>query len=183
MPVTKTRTLEAGNWEVAVDNVLIDSELLGEMSVTYTEGTTEIQTQAGNFNIPNGRVDEATGTITLILPNMDYLQVVFPDAYTAGTGTGTTGKIELGASCATPILHTINFHQVCASTDNDDIHVYGAYIQKSLEVTLSTDGAFELEIPFNAQKTANGVMRLGTGDVTQASVYDVTTQSTVPVTE
>lgn len=184
MAVTKTKTLTAGNWEMSIGTTLIDAELLGEITITYTEGTTETETQAGTFTMPNGRVEEATAEATIFLPNMDYLQVIFPDAYNAPTGTGTTGNVVLGGSnCSTPQTYEINFHQVCADSDNDDIHIFAAYIIKNVEATLSTDGAFELPVTFNAQKTANGVMRFGTGDLTQKSEWDVASGTTVPVDE
>lgn len=183
MALTKTKTLTAGNWEMSIDNVLIDAELLGEVTITYTEGMTEIDTQAGTFNVPSGRIEEATAEASIFLPNMDYLQAILPDAYTASTGTGSTGNVVLGGSCSAPTTHEINFHQVCADSDNDDIHIFSAYIPHNVNATLSTDGAFELPISINAQKTANGVMRFGTGDTTQKSIYDVSTQTTIPVDE
>ena len=111
-------------------------------------------------------------------------RVIFHDAYSAPTGEGTTGNVVLGGgNCSTPQTYEINFHQVCADSDNDDIHIFAAYINKNVNVTLSTDGAFVLPVTFNAQKTANGVMRFGTGDLTQKSEWDVATSAPVPVSE
>lgn len=180
MALSKTKTLTAGNWEMSIGNVLIDAELLGEVTITYTEGMTEIDTQAGTFSVPSGRVEEATAEVSIFLPNMDYLQAIFPDAYTAPTGTGTTGNVVLGGSCTTPQTYEVNFHQVCSDSDNDDIHIFAAYIPTNFNATLATDGAFELPINIYAQKTANGVIRLGTGDTTQKSEWDVTSGTTVP---
>lgn len=181
MPIT-TKTLTAGNWEMAVGATVIPAELLGDITVDYEEGTVERSTQAGNFSEPSYKTDTATATFTLFLPNMDYLQVLYADAYSAGTSPQKTGNIIFGTSeCTTRTPLPINIHHTCSETDDDDIHIFAGIIRHVFNNTLSSTDAVQLECEILMQKTDDGVIRFGTGNLTAASRWDATTQTTVTV--
>lgn len=178
-----TTTIMAGKWEMSIGNVLIPAELLGELSINYEEGTSEAETQAGTITTPNGKAETAEATTTIFLPNFDYLKNIYSDIYNEG-GEGLTGNVIFGAStCKTQTPVEVNIHPVCDSNDANDLH-FSALIAHKFELTLSTSDPVSIETTMYLQPTdTNGRLRVGTGDLTQESVYDVTTQSTKAVSE
>lgn len=179
--VSTTTTLTAGNWELSVGATLIPAELLGDITVDYEEGTSDKETQAGTFSEPTNKPETATATFTLYLPNMDYLQVLYADAYNQPSGsTQTTGNIIFGGdSCTTRTALPINIHPVCNDTDDDDIHIFAGKIRHNFNATLSTSDAVALDCEILMHKGANGIIRFGTGDLTKPSHWDEATQTTV----
>ena len=55
-----------------IGSEVIDPQFLADEAseITITEGTTEIGSQEGTLNIPNGSFDELSMTITIHLPSM-----------------------------------------------------------------------------------------------------------------
>ena len=176
-------TLLGGKYELAIGSTLIPAQLLGDISPNYEEGTLEAETQAGKRTQPNGKAETAELTFTLFLPNMDYLKVLWADAYNEPTGTAEAGNVIFGSnSCTTQTPLKINIHPVCEATDDNDIHVFAGLVNMTFNPTLSTSDAVQIEATITMQPTDNGYLRVGTGDTTQPSYYDVTTQSTRPYT-
>lgn len=178
-----TQTIMAGKWEMSIGNVLIPAELLGELSVSYEEGTSEADTQAGTITTPNGKAETAEATTTIYLPSFDYLKNIYADLYNTGTGTGNAGNVIFGSnSCQTQTPVEVNIHPVCEGNDNNDIH-FSALIAHTFDLTLSTSDPVSIETTMYLQPTeSNGRLRVGTGDLTQQSYWDVTTQTTKPYT-
>lgn len=175
-----TTTIMAGKWEMSIGNVLIPAELLGELNVNYEEGTSEAETQAGTITTPNGKAETAEATTTIYLPSFDYLKNIYSDVYNAGTGT-LAGNVIFGSnSCQTQTPVEVNIHPVCEATDDNDIH-FSALIAHTFDLTLSTSDPVSIETTMYLQPTeSNGRLRVGTGDLTQQSYYDVTSQTTKP---
>ena len=174
------QALKAGTYELSLGDVLIPAQLLGDLSPNYDESTTEASTQAGTRVVPLGKPATAELTFTLFLPSMDYLQNLWEEAYTAGTGTADGGNIIFGnGSCQTRTPIPINIHNVCDKTDKDDIYIYGAIVKQTFNPTLSAGEVLQVECTAYMQPTDNGYLRLGTGDTTQKSHYDTASQSTV----
>lgn len=178
-----TTTIMAGKWEMSIGNVLIPAELLGELSITYEEGTSEADTQAGTIVTPSGKVDTAEATTTIFLPSFDYLKNIYSDLYNDGTGTGNAGNVIFGSNtCQTQTPVEVNIHPVCEVNDNNDIH-FSALIVHNFDLTLSTSDPVSVETTMYLQPTDTaGRLRVGTGDLTQESYWDVATQSTKPYT-
>ncbi len=174
-----TTTIMAGKWELSVGSTLIPAELLGEIAINYEEGTSEADTQAGTIVTPNGKAETAEATFTMYLPNIDYLKTIYSDLYTGGTGDQKTGNIIFGSnSCKTQTPVEVNIHPVCNATDDDDIH-FSALIIHNFNLTLSTSDPVNIETTMYLQPTEDeGRLRVGTGDTTQPSYWDVTTQKT-----
>ena len=174
------QNLLAGTYEMAIGDVLIPAELLGDLSPNYDEATAEASTQAGTRTIPLGKPATAEFTFTLYVPSMDYLKVLWEEAYTATSGTGDGGNIIFGGNtCQTRTPLPINIHNLCEKTDKNDIHIFGAIIKQTFNPTLSAGEVLTVECTAYMQPTADGYLRLGSGDVTQKSHYDVATEATV----
>lgn len=177
------QTIMAGKWELSIGNVLIPAELLGELTITYEEGTSEADTQAGTIITPNGKAETAEATTTIYLPSFDYLKNIYSDLYTPGEG-GSGGNVIFGSSsCKTQTPVEVNIHPVCEATDDNDIH-FSALIIHNFDLPLSTSDPVSIETTMYLQPTENdGRLRVGTGDTTQKSYYDTTTEETKPYSE
>lgn len=174
------QTLKAGTWELAIGDVLIPAELLGDITVNYDEATAEANTQAGTVVYPLGKPATAEATFNLYLPSMDYLQNLWAEAYTAKSGTGDAGNVIFGnGTCQTRTGLPINIHNVCDKTDANDIHIYSGIVKQTFNPTLSAGEVLQIESTIFMQPTEYGYVRLGSGDPTQKSHYDVATESTV----
>lgn len=176
-------TLMGGKYEMSIGATTIPASLLGDISPNYEEGTLEASTQAGTRTQPSGTADTAELTFTLYLPSIDYLKTLWADAYNAGTGTTqTSGNIIFGGgSCSTRAALPINIHPVCESNDNNDIHIFAGLVKMTFNPTLTSGEFVSIEATISMQPTENGYMRLGTGDLTQPSYWDATSQSTKPI--
>lgn len=174
-------TLLAGKWEMSIGNTLIPAQLLGDISPNYEEGTIETETQAGTRTQPSDKASTAELTFTVYLPSIDYLKVLWADAYNAPTETAqATGNIIFGGnSCTTRTPLPINIHPVCEDTDNNDIHIFAGIVNQTFNPTLSTSDAVAVETTISVQPTEDGYIRLGTGNLAAPSHWDVATQSTV----
>ena len=173
--------LLAGKWEMSIGNTLIPAQLLGDISPNYEEGNVEAETQAGTRTQPSGKASTAELTFTLYVHSMDYLKVLWADAYSEPTDESQpTGNITFGGrTCSTQTPLPINIHQVCEDTDDNDIHIFAGLVNQTFNPTLSTSDAVAVETTISMQPTENGYLRLGTGNLAAPSHWDVTTQSTV----
>lgn len=171
-----------GPAEVALNGTAIPPELLSEVNVELTEGTRERSTLAGNFSKPSGVLDTAQVQFTMYLPSIDYLKNIFPDRYNAPAGN-TTGNIIVGSNnCATVQGGPVNIHFTCEYTDANDVFLYNGLVQMNFNPTYNGTDDLTVEVTIFANPDDDGnVYRLGTGDLTQLSVYDPTTEETVPV--
>lgn len=179
-----TTVLEGGKYQMSVDNVLIPGDLLGDIAVQYTEAVKERTTQLGTIRTPAGTVEEASMTFTLFLPNIDYLKNIFPENYNEPTNTGAnarTGNLVFGGnSCQTYNTHIFNIHPTCEANDNNDWHFEGT-VNRDFNPTLNgtDDVSIELTVNMSNSEALGGMLRLGTGDLSQNSKWDPTTQATI----
>lgn len=172
--------LKAGTYEMSIGGVLIPAELLGDISPNYDEATAEADTQAGTRTMPLGKPETAELTFTLYLPSLDYLKTLWSEAYNDGTSPQDTGNIIFGSgSCQSRTGLPINIHPVCEDNDDNDIHIFSGIVKQTFNPTLSSSEVLNIESTIFMQPTEDGYIRLGTGDLTQESHWDVTTQATV----
>lgn len=180
--------LFAGNYEMSVGNVTIPAELLGDLTPNYEEGEISANTQAGTITTPSGKPDTSEFTFNMFLPRknaMKYLSYIWPGAYNAPTAEAQeSGNIEFGSkACQAREPQVYHIHNLCDTTDDNDIHIPAGIARMTFNPTLSTSEAVSLSITVSMQPDENGIrLRFGTGDLSQPSRYDVTTQSTVPLT-
>lgn len=180
--------LLAGNYELSVGNITIPAELLGDLSPNYAEGEISADTQSGVINTPSGKAETSEFTFTMFLPRknaMTYLAQIWPGAYNAPTGESQeSGNLEFGSkACQQREPQIYHIHNLCDTTDDNDMHIPAGVAKIDFNPTLSTSDAVSLEVTVYMQPDENGVrFRFGTGDLSQPSKYDVTTGKTVPVT-
>lgn len=169
--------------EVAINESLIPAELLSEVTVELSEGTRETETLAGTFSQPTGMFETAQATFTMFLPSMDYLKVLFPDLYNAGSGERVDegNVVFTTGQCFTANSTPVNIHYVCeGDNDRNDVFIYNGLVQMNLSMTFNASDSLSVEVTVFAQPDENGnVVRFGSGDLTALSHYDSETMSTV----
>lgn len=177
-------TVLGGPAEVALNETAIPSQLLSEVTVELTEGTRERETLGGTFTRPSGVFETAMATFTMYLPNMDYLKNIFPGRYNAPSGAQTTGNVIFSAdNCAAIDAGPVNIHYTCDDNDDNDVYFYNGHVQMNFNPTYNASDDLTVEITIYANPDEDGnVARLGTGDLTEESIYDPETEETVPVT-
>lgn len=176
----------SGPASVSFRDFTIPSSVLSEVNVTITEKERERETLAGTFRRGAGTLDEATITATLYPPSMDWLgEKILRGKYTAGTGELGGNIIWNSDQCSGTVdAGPINVHYDCETTDDNDVYFYNASLRINFEMNYTSEDDLTVELSFYGNPDENGdVWRMGTGDTTQASVYDVETMETVPAEE
>lgn len=181
--------LLAGNYEMSVGDVTIPAELLGDLSPNYEEGEISADTQAGTITTPSGKPETSQFTFNLFLPRknaMKYLAVIWPGAYSAPINEAQeSGRLAFGSkACQAREPQVYNIHNLCDTTDDNDIRIPAGVAKMVFNPTLSTSDAVSLEVQVSMQPDEDGNrIYFGTGDLSQPSRWDATTQKTVPVKE
>lgn len=171
-----------GPAEVALNEMAIPAEFLSEITVELTGGTRERETLGGTFTAPSGTFETAQASFTMFLPNMDYLKNIFPSLYNMPSGSQTTGNIIFSTDTCVTISSPVNIHYTCYDTDNNDVYFYNGLIQLNFNPTYNQTDALSIEVTIFANPDEDGnIARIGPGDLTQPSIYDPETETTVPV--
>lgn len=182
MPVPTAADSMGGKASVAINHVEIPSFMLGEIVLNIEEGTRSSDRLSGTVNKPSGTFDNAEVTITYYPNRWADLQYFFPDDYNAPSGTADWGNIIFGGgACSTKNPVPVNIHYECEGTDDRDVYIPHALARVTLDSTYNQSDDLAVTITLMAQPGTQGIVRLGTGDLTQPSKYDPTTETTVPV--
>lgn len=175
-------TTLGGPASVALNETSIPAEYLSEVTVELTGGERSRETLGGTFTTPSGTFDTAQAMFTMFLPNMDYLKNIFPTLYNLPSGTQTTGNIIFSTDTCVSISSPVNIHYDCFDNDNNDVYFYNGMIQLNFNPTYNQTDALTIEVTIFANPDEDGnIARLGTGDLTEPSIYDPETETTVPV--
>ena len=171
-----------GPADIAFRDFVIPAHLIGEVVATLEEGERERTTLAGTFTTNAGTISEASATATIHVPSMDWLgENILRGRYTDGTPTGNV--VWNAETCPDPgDVGPVNIHFRCDDNDADDVHFYNASLRLNMSATYNDSDVIEVELVFHANPDDDGnVARLGSGDLTQESVWDAETEETVAV--
>ena len=175
-------TYLGGKAELAIGTLVIEPQFLGDMTVTFQEGTRTSTSLAGTINRPSGQIETATIEGNFILPSMDALKVLYGEMYEEGTGEGLSGRIRIGGQdCTAQTTKPVNIHYSCEANSDNDFHVFAGLVQ--LNLSLAYNAGDNLVTPFTimAQPTSDGYAIAGAGDLSKKTLWDATTQSWVDV--
>lgn len=175
-----------GKVDVSLNGVTIPAQFLSDEGVTttLTEGTREVATMQGTSTQSSGTYDEATVVFNVVLPNMNYLKNVFPDLYTASTDRPTVaGQTVFGGDSCTVRENTpLVVHYTCDPNSDNDVYVPNAALQATVELTQNASDPVTVAVTANAQPDDNGVIAiLGTGDLTQPTLWNPVTEKYEPI--
>lgn len=178
-----------GKVDVSLNGIKIPAQFLnGDDGVvtTITEGTREIPTMEGVVKQPSGTIEDAMVSFSAILPNMNYLKNIFPDLYTASSDRPlVAGRISFGGTdCVSRTTTPVVIHYTCQENSDNDVFIPAGSVIASIELTQNVSDAVSVAVEIQAQPSAEfGGVRawLGTGDLTEPSIWDATTETYVAV--
>lgn len=90
-------------------------------TITLTPGTTEVASQSGTINVPNGSYEEMSFELNIICPSVRYLGMLFPELYhnakfkrVISGSLSETGQVRFGGNeCVSNTPRDIIIHNVC----------------------------------------------------------------------
>jgi hypothetical protein len=181
------QTYMGGKVDVSLNGVTIPAHFLSDEGVvtTLTEGTREITTMAGTFTQPSGTYDEATVVFNVVLPSMFYLKNLFPNQFVASSDRPTiAGQTTFGGNECTIRENTpLVVHYTCDANSDNDVFIPNGSVQASIELTQNATDPVSVAITVNAQPDDNGVIAiLGTGSLTEPTLWDAATEQYEPIT-
>lgn len=177
-------TVLGGPAEVSFRDFTIPASLLSEVTVTISEGERERTTLAGTFRKGSRTFEEVQATATLYIPSMDWLgENILRSRYTAGNGELEGNIVFNSDSCSADVdAGPVNIHYTCDDNDVNDVHFYNAVLRVNMEMAYNAEDDLQVELTFYGNPDDDGnVVRLGTGDLTQDSVWDAESETTVAV--
>ena len=181
------QTYLGGKVDVSLNGITIPAAFLSDDGVvtTLTEGTREVATMAGTFSQASGVYDESTVVFTVVLPNMNYLKNVFPDLYTASVDRPTAaGQVDFGGdTCSVRENTPVVVHYTCDPNSDNDVYIPNGSVQASVEITQNATDPVTVEVTVNAQPDEDTglIARLGTGSLTEPTLFDPATGEYEPI--
>lgn len=179
-------TYMGGKVDVSLNGITIPAEFLSDEGVTttLTEGTREVATMAGTFSQASGTYDEAMVVFNVTLPNMNYLKNVFPDMYTPSERPTVAGQVVFGGDdCTTRENTPVVVHYTCDENSDNDVYIPNGSVQASIELVQNATDPVNVAVTVFAQpREEDGVLAiLGTGDLTEPTLWDAAAEAYEPV--
>lgn len=182
-----------GKKEVYIGSERIPSECIADEigTITVTPSTTEISSQAGTFNVPNGAYDELSATITVIIPSVRFLGRIFPNLWKAGKfkyaghendDDYTPGQVSFGANeCRTTDPVTVVIHNACDTDSSQDIRIPNALIANGGEFDVNLTDPFEVELQISMIPGDVPAVIFGEGSLDGPTLYNPKTGQYEPI--
>lgn len=182
-----------GKKEVYIGSERIPSECIADEigTITVTPSTTEISSQAGTFNVPNGAYDELSATITVIIPSVRFLGRIFPNLWKAGKfkyaghetdDDYTPGQVSFGANeCRTTDPVTVVIHNACDTDSSQDIRIPNALIANGGEFDVNLTDPFEVELQISMIPGDVPAVIFGEGSLDEPTLYNPKTGRYEPI--
>jgi uncharacterized protein YjdB len=182
-----------GKKEVYIGSERIPSECIADEigTITVTPSTTEISSQAGTFNVPNGAYDELSATITVIIPSVRFLGRIFPNLWKAGKfkyeghendDDYTPGQVSFGANeCRTTDPVTVVIHNACDTDSSQDIRIPNALIANGGEFDVNLTDPFEVELQISMIPGDVPAVIFGEGSLDEPTLYNPKTGQYEPI--
>lgn len=182
-----------GKKEVYIGSERIPSECIADEigTITVTPSQTEINSQAGTFNVPNGAYDELSATITVIIPSVRFLGRIFPNLWKAGKfkyaghendDDYTPGQVSFGANeCRTTDPVTVVIHNACDTDSSQDIRIPNALIANGGEFDVNLTDPFEVELQISMIPGDVPAVIFGEGSLDEPTLYNPKTGLYEPI--
>lgn len=172
-----------GKKTVYIDDLVISPDYVQDEvgSITLTPGTTEVASQSGTINVPNGSYEEMSFELNIICPSVRYLGMLFPELYhnakfkrVISGSLSETGQVRFGGTeCVSNIPRDIIIHNVCdGHSSAQDFRIPQALISAGGEFTVSLSDPFVVTLSGSMTSGANGAVVMGELDLGTPSYYD-----------
>lgn len=172
-----------GKKTVYIDDLVISPDYVQDEagSITLTPGTTEVASQSGTINVPNGSYEEMSFELNIICPSVRYLGMLFPELYhnakfkrVISGSLSETGQVRFGGTeCVSNTPRDIIIHNVCdGHSSAQDFRIPQALISAGGEFTVSLSDPFVVKLSGSMASGANGAVVMGELDLNNPSYYD-----------
>lgn len=172
-----------GKKTVYIDDLVISPDYVQDEvgSITLTPGTTEVASQSGTINVPNGSYEEMSFELNIICPSVRYLGMLFPELYhnakfkrVISGLMSETGQVRFGGNeCVSNTPRDIIIHNVCdGHSSAQDFRIPQALISAGGEFTVSLSDPFVVNLSGSMASGTNGAVVMGELDLDNPSYYD-----------
>lgn len=172
-----------GKKTVYIDDLVISPDYVQDEagSITLTPGTTEVASQSGTINVPNGSYEEMSFELNIICPSVRYLGMLFPELYhnakferVISGLMSETGQVRFGGNeCVSSTPRDIIIHNVCdGHSSAQDFRIPQALISAGGEFAVSLSDPFVVKLSGSMASGANGAVVMGELDLNNPSYYD-----------
>lgn len=172
-----------GKKTVYIDDLVISPDYVQDEagSITLTPGTTEVASQSGTINVPNGSYEEMSFELNIICPSVRYLGMLFPELYhnakfkrVISGSLSETGQVRFGSNeCVSNTPRDIIIHNVCdGHSSAQDFRIPQALTNAGGEFTVSLSDPFVVTLSGSMAPGANGAVVMGELDLNTPSYYD-----------
>lgn len=172
-----------GKKTVYIDDLVISPDYVQDEagSITLTPGTTEVASQSGTINVPNGSYEEMSFELNIICPSVRYLGMLFPELYhnakfkrVISGSLSETGQVRFGGNeCVSSTPRDIIIHNVCdGHSSAQDFRIPQALISAGGEFTVSLSDPFVVTLSGSMTPGANGAVVMGELNLDTPSYYD-----------
>nr|UVX46452.1 MAG: hypothetical protein [Bacteriophage sp.] len=172
-----------GKKTVYIDDMVISPDYVQDEvgTITLTPGTTEVASQSGTINVPNGSYEEMSFELNIICPSVRYLGMLFPELYhnakfkrVISGSLSETGQVRFGGNeCVSNTPRDIIIHNVCdGHSSAQDFRIPQALISAGGEFTVSLSDPFVVTLSGSMTSGANGAVVMGELDLNTPSYYD-----------
>nr|UVM86935.1 MAG: hypothetical protein [Bacteriophage sp.] len=172
-----------GKKTVYIDDLVISPDYVQDEagSITLTPGTTEVASQSGTINVPNGSYKEMSFELNIICPSVRYLGMLFPELYhnakfkrVISGSMSETGQVRFGGTeCVSNTPRDIIIHNVCdGHSSAQDFRIPQTLISAGGEFTVSLSDPFVVTLSGSMVPGANGAVVMGELDLNTPSYYD-----------
>lgn len=172
-----------GKKTVYIDDMVISPDYVQDEvgTITLTPGTTEVSSQSGTINVPNGSYEEMSFELNIICPSVRYLGMLFPELYhnakfkrVISGSLSESGQVRFGGTeCVSNTPRDIIIHNVCdGHSSAQDFRIPQALISAGGEFTVSLSNPFVVTLSGSMTSGANGAVVMGELDLNTPSYYD-----------
>lgn len=172
-----------GKKTVYIDDMVISPDYVQDEAgtITLTPGTTEVSSQSGTINVPNGSYEEMSFELNIICPSVRYLGMLFPELYhnakfkrVISGSLSETGQVRFGGTeCVSNTPRDIIIHNVCdGHSSAQDFRIPQALISAGGEFAVSLSDPFMVTLSGSMTPGANGAVVMGELDLANPSYYD-----------
>lgn len=172
-----------GKKTIYIDDMVISPDYVQDEAgtITLTPGTTEVASQSGTINVPNGSYEEMSFELNIICPSVRYLGMLFPELYhnakfkrVISGSLSETGQVRFGGNeCVSNTPRDIIIHNVCdGHSSAQDFRIPQALINAGGEFTVSLSDPFVVTLSGSMASGANGAVVMGELDLDNPSYYD-----------
>lgn len=172
-----------GKKTVYIDDMVISPDYVQDEAgtITLTPGTTEVSSQSGTINVPNGSYEEMSFELNIICPSVRYLGMLFPELYhnakfkrVISGSLSETGQVRFGGNeCVSNTPRDIIIHNVCdGHSSAQDFRIPQALISAGGEFTVSLSDPFVVTLSGSMASGANGAVVMGELNLNTPSYYD-----------